>query len=175
MIEGIFFDRDGTLGNLTDIRYPQTLVPFEGIRETFAALHAMGIKVFIATNQSSIARGTGAGYDFEAEFASYGADDWFLCPHDSGDGCDCRKPLSGLLRRAAEKYGLNLKNCVMVGDRWSDMKCGADAGARCIFFRNPASPLPSDDGERMDYIRQADAEVSALGEIPAIIRAWEAR
>ena len=172
-LQAIFFDRDGTLGNLKDIRFPNTFVPFAGISETFEQLHGMGLKVLIASNQSCIARGTDNGYDFAAEFSAYGADSWFLCPHDAHDGCDCRKPKPGLLLRAAEQYGLDLKRCVMVGDRWTDMKCGFDAGTRCIFLRNEAAtPLPTDNPEKMYWIERADAQTDDLRLIPQIVLAW---
>ena len=135
--------------------------------------HGLRNKVLIASNQSCIARGTDNGYDFAAEFSAYGADSWFLCPHDAHDGCDCRKPKPGLLLRAAEQYGLDLKRCVMVGDRWTDMKCGFDAGTRCIFLRNEAAtPLPTDDPEKMYWIERADAQTDDLRLIPQIVLAW---
>ena len=34
---------------------------------------------------------------------------------------DCRKPLPGLLLRAAEKYGIDLSRSFMIGDRWRDV------------------------------------------------------
>ena len=128
-IRCIFFDRDGTLGELTDKRYPQTFSPFCDIRAVFTQLKNRGFIVGILTNQSSIARGTGAGYDFDAEFAAYNADNWEICPHDTPDDCDCRKPKSGLLLRAAQKLNVPLNSCLIVGDRLSDIQCAKNVGA----------------------------------------------
>ena len=128
MIRCILFDRDGTLGELVDKRYPQTLVPYCDIAAVFAQIKAKGYKVGIVTNQSSIARGTGKGYDFDKEFAAYGADVWEICPHDNADRCDCRKPKSGLVFAAAKRLGIRAEECLVVGDRLSDVACGFGAG-----------------------------------------------
>ena len=129
MIRCILFDRDGTLGELGDKRFPETFLPFCDIRPVFENLKALGYLVGIITNQSSIARGTGKGYDFDKEFSSYGADVWEICPHDNADGCECRKPKSGLLLAAAKKMNVAPEECLVVGDRLSDVQCAKNVGA----------------------------------------------
>lgn len=129
MIRCILFDRDGTLGELGDKRFPDTFTPFCDIREVFEKLKSAGYTVGIITNQSSIARGTGTGYDFNEEFSAYGADVWEICPHDTQDNCDCRKPKSGLLLKAAKKLGIPPQECLVVGDRLSDIQCAKNVGA----------------------------------------------
>lgn len=129
MIRCILFDRDGTLGLLKDVRYPQTFTPFCDIGSIFSRLREKGYFVGIITNQSSIARGTGKGYDFEAEFTSYGCDLWEICPHDAQDNCLCRKPKSGMLLSAAKRLGISPDECLVVGDRLSDIQCAKNAGA----------------------------------------------
>lgn len=130
MIRCILFDRDGTLGELADKRYPQTLTPYCDVASVFAQIKAKGYKVGVVTNQSSIARGTGKGYDFDGEFTSYGADVWEICPHDNDDRCECRKPKSGLVFAAAKKLGIRADECLVVGDRFSDVACGIGAGGQ---------------------------------------------
>lgn len=129
MIKCILFDRDGTLGDLPDLRFPQTFRPFTDISSVFAKLKAKGYLVGIITNQSSIARGTAKEYDYAAEFASYDVDVWKICPHDHADNCTCRKPKSGLLLAAAEELGISPSECLVVGDRLSDVVCAKNAGA----------------------------------------------
>ncbi|MBR2019193.1 MAG: HAD-IIIA family hydrolase [Clostridia bacterium] len=132
MIRCILFDRDGTLGSLGDDRYPATFTPFCPIRPVFEALQARGYTVGILSNQSSIARGTGRGYDFDAEFRSYGADVWRICPHDTADNCNCRKPGSGMLLSVADELAAPLRDCIVVGDRLSDVLCAENVGATGI-------------------------------------------
>jgi HAD superfamily hydrolase (TIGR01662 family) len=134
-IRCVLFDRDGTLGGLADDRYPETFSPYCPIREVFNELRVRGYTVGILTNQSSIARGTGKGYDFDGEFAAYGADLWEICPHDGKDNCDCRKPRSGMLRAAMAKTGYRPEEIIMVGDRLADLQCAINVGATGILVR----------------------------------------
>lgn len=132
MIRCILFDRDGTLGELVDKKYPQSLVPYPRIQETFSILKEKGYKVGIITNQSSIARGTAGDYDFDKEFSDWGADIWAICPHDVHDNCACRKPKSGLILDVCNRLGISPSECIMIGDRITDVQCGKNAGAEGI-------------------------------------------
>lgn len=123
MIKAIFFDRDGTLGELQDVKFPNSFRPFGDIKSFFDRLKNKGYKTGILSNQSSIARGTGKGYDFDAEFRMYGADVWKICPHDETDRCSCRKPKSGLFLAAAKELSLSPDECLLIGDRLSDVLC----------------------------------------------------
>ena len=129
MIRCILFDRDGTLGELSDKRFPETFTPFCDIKKVFDELKQKGLLVGIITNQSSIARGTAGNYDFNGEFSAYGADAWEICPHDTQDNCNCRKPQSGLLLKIAKKLGVMPNECLVVGDRLSDIQCAKAVGA----------------------------------------------
>ena len=131
-IKCILFDRDGTLGELVDTRYPESLIPYCDIKSVFDKLKNKGYIVGIITNQSSIARGTGKDYDFDAEFTSYGTDIWKICPHDNADNCDCRKPKSGLLLSVMQELNLTANECLVVGDRITDVKCAKNVGASAI-------------------------------------------
>lgn len=131
-IKCILFDRDGTLGELDDARFPQTFRPFCDIRELFLRIKAKGYLVGIITNQSSIARGTGNAYDFDGEFRTYQADAWEICPHDTSDNCNCRKPKSGLLIEIAKRLAVTPQECLVVGDRLSDVLCAKNAGAEAV-------------------------------------------
>ncbi len=130
MIRCILFDRDGTLGELSDKRFPQTFTPYADIPQTVEKLKNRGLLVGIITNQASIARGTANGYDFEREFSFYGVDDWAICPHDSHDNCDCRKPKSGLLFQLCAALSVYPDECLVVGDRLSDILCAKNGGAQ---------------------------------------------
>jgi HAD superfamily hydrolase (TIGR01662 family) len=132
MVKCILFDRDGTLGNLSDLRFPQTFTPFTDIQRVFKQLKDRGYLVGIITNQSSIARGTALGYDYDAEFQSYGVDAYAICPHDNQDNCPCRKPKSGLLLQVCEQLAILPDECLIVGDRLSDILCAKNVGAEAV-------------------------------------------
>lgn len=135
MMKAVFIDRDGTMGGNYYVEYPQDYYPYEGTREAFAMLREHGFSPMIFTNQSCIARGKDGGYDFAAEFREIGAEDWFICPHDNNDNCNCRKPKTGLLLQAQEKYHLNMNECYVIGDRWSDMAAGGAMGCKLILVK----------------------------------------
>lgn len=131
----VMIDRDGTMGEDPtggNFRTPRDYRPFPGTREAFRLFRENGILALIVTNQSCIARKLDGGYDFAAEFRDVGAADWFICPHDKGDGCRCRKPGTGLVEQARDRYGLDLSQSYMIGDRWSDMAAGGKMGMRLI-------------------------------------------
>lgn len=128
----IMIDRDGTMGGDYYVKYPTDYYPYPGTREAFALLKEHGFPAIIITNQSCIARGLDGGYDFDAEFTDIGAYDWFICPHDAPDHCSCRKPESGLFLQAQAKHNLDLTQCYMIGDRWSDMLAAGRVGMKLI-------------------------------------------
>ena len=45
-----------------------------------------------------------------------------------------RKPMPGMLLRAASELGIDLSASYMVGDRWRDIDCGHAAGCTTIFI-----------------------------------------
>ena len=131
-MRAVFIDRDGTMGGSYYVEFPQDYYAYDGTREAFSLLKENGFSPMIFTNQSCIARGKDRGYDFAAEFKDIGADDWFICPHDNDDNCNCRKPETGLLEQAKLKYKLDLSECYVIGDRWSDMSAGGKMGCKLI-------------------------------------------
>jgi len=69
--------------------------------------------------------------------------------YDAGDTqppSDFRKPAPGMLRRAAGALNLDLGRSWMIGDRWRDVDCGANAGCQTIFidygYREPLRQKP---------------------------------
>lgn len=160
MIQNIFFDRDGTLGELDDVRYPQTLRFFPDSKTVISRLKERGYRVFIATNQSCIARGTDGGYNYEQEFGDLGVDDWFICPHDKNDGCSCRKPKPGLLEQAIQKYGLKREECLMVGDRETDVECALNAGIHAALLCISGS-VPR-EGTKAEYVLYSLSDLLSL-------------
>ena len=160
MIKNIFFDRDGTLGYLGDIRDPESIVFFKDTKPVLTTLKAMGKRLFIASNQACIARGTSHNYDFKKEFDDLGFDDYFICPHDNNDNCKCRKPKSDLLVKAIEKYNLNIDECLMVGDRETDVICGHNINMKAVLINRVSSSIKTD----------ADYMVYSLTELLELIK-----
>lgn len=59
----------------------------------------------------------------------------YYCPHANADECDCRKPKTGMVKRAAQEHGLDLSRSYFVGDRRSDIELGHNAGGKSILVR----------------------------------------
>ncbi len=141
----VFLDRDGVLNEavLRDGRpYPPASAAevrvIAGAAEELARLKALGYFLLVATNQPDVARGTQTMDELGAINAVLEAalplDAIFICPHDSADGCGCRKPKPGLLLLGAEHWELSLPDCFMIGDRWRDMDAAAAAGVPGVWI-----------------------------------------
>jgi len=68
----------------------------------------------------------------EVEKAGGRIDAVYVCAHDTKDGCNCRKPKTGLLDLAAATFDLDLRGCWMVGDKTQDVQTGKNARCRTI-------------------------------------------
>ena len=145
MNRAIFLDRDGVINRplIRDNKpYPPTRVEeFEllpGVAEACRKLKSAGLLLVVATNQPDVGRGTLAREVVEAIHARMCAalpiDRVEVC-YDPGQGApgEFRKPAPGMLLRAARELGIALAQSWMVGDRWRDIDCGANAGCRTIF------------------------------------------
>ncbi len=139
----VFLDRDGVLNRDSDdfIRTPDELELLPGAMESVARLNAAGFQCIVITNQSGIARGlfgedalTALHDKLNAEMAAGGAklDGIYYCPHGPDDGCDCRKPATGMILQAVREHNIDLSRSWLVGDRPGDIECGAAAGCRTI-------------------------------------------
>ncbi len=139
----VILDRDGVINEDRPdfVRSPEQWVPVPGSLEAIARLCAAGVRVAVATNQSGIGRGL---YDeatlaaihrrMESEISMHGGhlDKIVYCPHHPDDGCDCRKPRSGLLERLAGHYGRPLTDVPCIGDARRDLEAAAAVGARPV-------------------------------------------
>ena len=145
----VFLDRDGTINE--QMGYVNHLSRFQllpGVARAIRGLNEAGLAVVVVTNQSGLARGYFPESLLEAVHAELhrllareGAhlDGLYICPHHPEAreerfrlDCNCRKPRTGLLERAAAELGLDLGRSYMVGDRWSDLRCGAAVGATTV-------------------------------------------
>ena len=65
----------------------------------------------------------------------------YACVHAPDDGCECRKPLPGLLVQAARDLDLDLPASVAIGDEQRDVEAGLAGGATGILIGRDASDL----------------------------------
>jgi D-glycero-D-manno-heptose 1,7-bisphosphate phosphatase len=151
MKRAVFLDRDGTIN--IEKKYLYQIAEFEfipGAGEAIRLLNQAGILVVVVTNQSGVARGYYTEDDVEnlhrhvdsvLERSGAHVDAWLYCPHHpAGRGsyalpCSCRKPLPGMLQKAAEIHDIDLDDSFMVGDKLADIEAGLAAGCRTILVR----------------------------------------
>ncbi len=138
----IILDRDGVINEDSDayIKTPGEWIPIVGSAEAIARLNRAGYRVVVATNQSGVARGY---YDLTtleaihqrmtAHLSGLGAhlDGIYFCPHGPDDGCDCRKPLPGLIDQIVADYG-DVTSVPLVGDSLRDLQAGVTRGCRPV-------------------------------------------
>jgi D-glycero-D-manno-heptose 1,7-bisphosphate phosphatase len=139
----VVLDRDGVINHESPdfIRTPADWRPIDGSLAAIARLCRAGFRVYVATNQSGIARGLIRPEDLAAIHARLTAAvdaaggelaGIFFCPHGPADGCDCRKPRPGLLRRIEAELGYPLAGQPVVGDSARDLEAARAVGARPI-------------------------------------------
>ncbi|GGM88678.1 hypothetical protein GCM10010106_39960 [Thermopolyspora flexuosa] len=165
----ILFDRDGTL--VTDVPYnrdPDAVRPMPGAAAALARVRRAGVRTGIVTNQSGVARGLVTPAELAAvnrrvEELLGPFDVWEICPHGEADGCPCRKPRPGLILRAARRLGVDVRDCVVIGDIGRDIEAAARAGARGILVPTPVT-LPAEIAAAPEIAPDLPAAVAlALG------------
>jgi D-glycero-D-manno-heptose 1,7-bisphosphate phosphatase len=161
----VFLDRDGVInekapeGEYVESPADMTLLP--GAVDAVRRLRAAGVRVVVVTNQRGVALGRMSAADVEdvhaaMERAGVEVDRVFYCPHDHGE-CDCRKPGTGMLERAAREVpGVQLGSAAaIVGDSETDMEAGRALGLRLVKVGAAASPVDHSCGslaEAVDWL-----------------------
>ncbi|SFQ24223.1 D-glycero-D-manno-heptose 1,7-bisphosphate phosphatase [Lachnospiraceae bacterium XBB1006] len=146
MKKAVFLDRDGVLCEDTDyVTSFEKFHIFPWAKEAVDIIHQKGYMAIVVTNQSAIARGM-MTEALLLEMNDYlkeqtGVDDIFYCPHLPPDEkeikpyrifCNCRKPLTGMIDKASEKYKIDLTESYMIGDREKDIEMGRCAGVTSV-------------------------------------------
>lgn len=141
MAKLVILDRDGVINHDSDffVKSPGEWQPIDGSVDAIRRLTAAGFTVTVATNQSGIGRGLMSEDDLAAIHSKMrqiisdaGGEIGHIahCPHHPDDGCDCRKPLPGLLTQIAAHYGVPLAGVPVIGDSLRDLEAAAAVSAR---------------------------------------------
>jgi len=141
----VFLDRDGVINRARVWKgkpYPPANVGeveiLPGVEPALTLLKKAGFVLLVVSNQPDVARGTTSMEAVEAINAYLAErlplDRFYMCYHDSGAGCDCRKPRPGMLLAGSRDFGIDLINSYMVGDRWRDVEAGITVGCKTIFI-----------------------------------------
>lgn len=145
--KAFFLDRDGTINRDTGyVGSPDALELLPGAAEAIRCINQSGYLAIVISNQSGVARGY---YDIPAMNATndrlngmleaHGAhiDAFYCCPHhprgvvpEFTADCDCRKPKTGMFRRAIAEYRLRPELCFACGDKERDVEGLLNLGLR---------------------------------------------
>lgn len=142
----VILDRDGVINKESSefVKSPDEWLPIKGSLEAIARLSQAGYSVVIITNQSGIGRKL-----FSADTLSkihvhmidyvqqHGGKihSILFCPHHPDDGCDCRKPLSGMYDEFAKRLSINFNGVYSVGDSVRDLLAAKSAGALPVLVK----------------------------------------
>ncbi len=149
----IFFDRDGVLN--VDTGYLFRIEDFDWIKgapEAIAWAAGRGYRTIVITNQSGIGRGyyteddmhrlhrwmnedlrQRAGCTIDAFYHAPWHPDASLPAYRQDDHPD-RKPNPGMILRAIRDFDLAPEECLMIGDRESDMEAARRSGVPGLLF-----------------------------------------
>ena len=154
MVKAAFLDRDKTL--IQDKGYTfrtDDLIWEQDAIAGLAALHSIGYKLIVITNQSGIAR----GYYNEEEMNAFHMfmnndlkqkegiviEKFYHCPHHP-DGnikkysknCDCRKPCDELFQKAILEFSIDTSQSIVIGNNSSDIIPAIKRGISSGFLLN---------------------------------------
>ncbi|MDR0665602.1 MAG: D-glycero-beta-D-manno-heptose 1,7-bisphosphate 7-phosphatase [Helicobacteraceae bacterium] len=140
MNKALFLDRDGVIN--VDYGYVASFDRFvfcDGIFDLLLEARSKNYKIVVVTNQSGIARGLYGENEFksltrrmlkELKDRDVLISGVYYCPHAPEDGCDCRKPKSGMFLQAIKDHSIDPSKSWMIGDKRSDMEAAIGAGVK---------------------------------------------
>ena len=183
MNKALFLDRDGTilkeiegaspetLGYLTSVKQVELI---EGAAEAIAISHSIGYKNIIITNQSAIARGILTEEELNninnkmtdlllEQNPSAVIDDIFYSPYFKNGLVEkyaidspMRKPDIGMVLEAQTKHNIDISRSYMIGDAYTDIKCGVNAGLINILVKTGYGKIAYkkclDENLKIDFI-----------------------
>ncbi len=139
----IFLDRDGTL--IEDVGVLSVPEQIHLFPDTVAALLSLQQKylLFVVTNQPGIAQGKlspeqvdQVNQHLAALLKHHGVSirQWYVCPHERADRCQCIKPNPTFLLQAAKDFNLSLHESFFIGDHPHDVMAGEAVGAFGLYL-----------------------------------------
>lgn len=167
----IFLDRDGTINQFKGLVWKEDdFILEESASDAIKAINQSGWLGIIVTNQPSVARGLCDVEDIELIHKKMTTllgqngvylDDILFCPHHPDKGypeenpdykivCSCRKPKTGMIESAAEKYNIDIAQSWMIGDTTVDIQTGKNAGLKTALV------LTGEKGQDGKFSVQAD-------------------
>jgi len=144
----IFLDRDGTLNvDKGFVHLPEDWEFTHRALDALRDLREAGYALVLVTNQSGVGRGYFTLDDVHVlheyvrqRLAHQGVtlDAIAVCPHAPDEGCDCRKPRTGMARPIETQLGQPIAYDLswVIGDKFSDLEFGRALGTQVCLLRS---------------------------------------
>ena len=179
----IFLDRDGTINKYRGlVKKTDELELADDAALAIKTINTSSYLAICATNQPVIARGDTTLEELrnihnkmETLLGKDGAylDALYFCPHHPAGGfegevpelkfdCDCRKPKIGLLKKAQERFNIDLSKSWFIGDTDRDIQTGINAGCRAIFLDTTPNPPIRFEDAKPDFVCHSLSEAVNL-------------
>ena len=141
----VFIDRDGTLNEqMGYINHVSRFVLLPGAAEAIRLLNGNGYLAIVVSNQSGVAREYFPLELIEQVHSHMKTllgneeallDDILFCPHSPNGGCECRKPRTGLIKKACERFDIDMSSSYVIGDRSTDIEMAVRANLKGILVK----------------------------------------
>jgi D-glycero-D-manno-heptose 1,7-bisphosphate phosphatase len=147
MKKAIFLDRDGVINKEINYLYRvKDLEIIKGVSKAIKIFNSLDYLVIVITNQAGVAKGYYSEEDvillnryikeyFERKDSIINM--FYYCPHHIEGTvkkykkkCKCRKPGSGMIKKAQKEFDIDLKKSILVGDKETDILAGLNAGVK---------------------------------------------
>jgi len=140
----VLLDRDGVINCRIISDYVSCWEKFAflpGALEALRLLNEKNYRVIVVSNQAGVGKGLMTHVDlaeitrrFVVEVEAQGGRilGVYYCTHRAEDGCECRKPKPGLLRRAQAEHHFDFGHTFVVGDTETDLLAAHAAGCPAI-------------------------------------------
>jgi len=145
MKKTIFLDRDGVISKYYPKDYSKRWEDFSflpGAKEALKKLTEANYQIVIISNQAGVSKGLFGPKVLryitkrmkeEVKKSGGRIKKAYYCPHSDEDNCSCRKPKTGLFKKAEKALGpIDFAKTFFVGDSEIDILAGKNIGAKTI-------------------------------------------